>query len=64
SGATQVTLPDYALFSLDTRWSITPKLSMVVGIDNIADRRLDESVALYAYPETGRYVHAGFDLAF
>ena len=64
SGTTQVTLPDYALFSLDTRWAITPKLSMVVGVDNIADRRLDETGALYAYPETGRYVHAGFDLAF
>lgn len=64
SGTTQVTLPDYALVSLDTRWSITPRLSMVVGIDNIADKRLDETGALYAYPETGRYVHAGFDLAF
>jgi len=64
SGTTQVTLPDYGLVSLDTRWAITPKLSMVVGIDNIADKRLDETGALYAYPETGRYVHAGFDLAF
>ncbi|WP_325167146.1 TonB-dependent receptor [Stenotrophomonas sp. S41] len=64
SGTAQVTLPDYALFSLDTRWAITPKLSMVVGVDNIADKRLDETGALYAYPETGRYVHAGFDLAF
>mgnify|MGYP004723434791 FL=1 len=59
-----MTLPDYALVSLDIRWAITPKLSMVVGIDNIADKRLDETGALYAYPETGRYVHAGFDLAF
>lgn len=64
SGTTQVTLPDYALVSLDTRWSITPKLSLMVGIDNIADKRLDETGALYAYPETGRYIHAGFDLAF
>ncbi|MCC7635378.1 TonB-dependent receptor domain-containing protein [Stenotrophomonas rhizophila] len=64
SGTAQVTLPDYALFSLDTRWSITPKLSLVAGIDNIADKRLDETGALYAYPETGRYVHAGFELAF
>lgn len=64
SGTAQVTLPDYALVSLDTRWAITPKLSLVVGIDNIADKRLDETGALYAYPETGRYVHAGFDLAF
>ncbi|WP_102944333.1 TonB-dependent receptor [Stenotrophomonas sp. VV52] len=64
SGTAQVTLPDYALVSLDTRWAITPTLSLVVGIDNIADKRLDETGALYAYPETGRYVHAGFDLAF
>ena len=64
SGATQVTLPDYTLVSLDTRWAITPKLSLVLGVDNIADKRLDETGALYAYPETGRYVHAGFDLAF
>lgn len=64
SGTAQVTLPDYTLVSLDTRWSITPKLSLVVGIDNLADKRLDETGALYAYPETGRYVHAGFDLAF
>lgn len=64
SGTAQVTLPDYGLVSLDTRWAITPKLSMVVGVDNIADKRLDETGALYAYPETGRYVHAGFDLAF
>lgn len=62
--ATQVDLPDYTLVSLDTRWSITPRLSMVLGVDNLADKRLDESGALYAYPETGRYVHAGFDLAF
>lgn len=64
SGTAQVTLPDYGLVSLDTRWAITPKLSLVVGVDNIADKRLDETGALYAYPETGRYVHAGFDLAF
>lgn len=64
SDTSQVTLPDYTLVSLDTRWAITPRLSMVVGIDNIADKRLDETGALYAYPETGRYVHAGFDLAF
>jgi len=64
SETSQVTLPDYTLVSLDTRWAITPKLSMVVGIDNLADKRLDETGALYAYPETGRYVHAGFDLAF
>jgi len=64
SGTAQVTLPDYTLISLDTRWSITPTLSLVAGIDNIADKRLDETGALYAYPETGRQLHAGFDLAF
>src|SRR5690606_23771494 len=48
SEASQVTLPDYPLVSLDTRCAITPRLSMVVGMDTLADKRLDETGALYA----------------
>ena len=64
SGTTQVTLPDYWLWSLDTRYRITPTVALVAGVDNLADKRLDQSSALYPYPETGRYWHAGIDLSF
>ena len=59
-----MTLPDYWLWSLDARWRVTAAVSVVAGIDNLADKRLDETGALYPYPETGRYVHAGIELAF
>lgn len=64
AGSSQVTLPDYWLWSLDARWRVTAAVSVVAGIDNLADKRLDETGALYPYPETGRYVHAGIELAF
>ncbi len=64
AGTGQVTLPQYTLLSLDTRWAISSRLNLVLGVDNLANKRLDEGSALYPYPETGRYVHAGIDLAF
>ncbi len=64
AGAARITLPDYTMLSLDTRWSITPTLHLVVGVDNLTDKRLDETGVLYPYPETGRYFHAGFDFGF
>ena len=62
--STLASLPDYWLWSLDARYAITDSLSVVGGIDNLADKRPDERSALYPYPETGRYVHAGIELGF
>ncbi|MFT3762280.1 MAG: TonB-dependent receptor [Pseudoxanthomonas sp.] len=64
SGTAQVSLPAYSLLSLDARYRITPKIAVTAGVDNLADKRLDETSALYPYPETGRYFHAGIDLGF
>ncbi len=60
----RVQLPGYWRWSLDARYRLTPRVSLVAGVDNLADRRLDETSALYPYAETGRYWHAGFNLAF
>lgn len=64
TGMARVQLPGYWRWSLDARYRLTPRVSLVAGVDNLADRRLDETSALYPYAETGRYWHAGFNLAF
>ena len=64
SGTRQVSLPAYWRTSLDARYRITDTLSVSAGVDNLADKRLDESSALYPYAETGRYWHAGINLVF
>ncbi len=64
SGSNQVELPGYWRWSLDARYRVTPKVALVAGVDNLADKRLDETSALYPYAETGRYWHAGITLAF
>lgn len=64
SGAAQVKLPAYTLWSLDLGYRISERVSLRGGIENLADERLNESSALYAYPETGRYYHAGIQLSF
>ncbi len=62
--STLVSLPGYWLWALDARYAVTTRVSLVGGIDNLADKRLDETSALYPYAETGRYVHAGIELGF
>ncbi|PTS72467.1 TonB-dependent receptor [Stenotrophomonas sp. HMWF022] len=64
AGTAQITLPGYWLWSLDARWRVTGTVSVLAGVDNLANKRLDETGALYPYPETGRYVHAGIELGF
>lgn len=63
-GSTLAMLPSYTLWALDARYAISAHISLVGGIDNLADKRPDESSALYPYPETGRYLHAGIELGF
>ncbi|MNT39233.1 catecholate siderophore receptor CirA [compost metagenome] len=64
AGTAQTTLRGYWLWSLDARWRITDTVSVLAGVDNLANKRLDETGALYPYPEAGRYVHAGIELGF
>ncbi|WP_043690885.1 TonB-dependent receptor domain-containing protein [Luteimonas huabeiensis] len=59
-----VRLPGYPLWSLDLGYRIGERIALRGGIENLADKRLDPSSALYPYPETGRYVHARVELGF
>lgn len=64
SGAAQVKLPAYTIWSLDVAYRITDRVSVRGSIENLTDERLNESSALYAYPETGRYYNVGLNLSF
>ncbi|HRO87607.1 MAG TPA: TonB-dependent receptor [Chiayiivirga sp.] len=64
SGAVQVPLPAYTLWSLDFGYRITDRVRLRANIENIADERPTESSTLFAYPETGRYFNVGIDLSF
>lgn len=57
-------LPAYRLWSLDLGYRINERVALRGGVENLANERLDQSSALYAYPETGRYVHARVELGF
>ncbi|KLI98013.1 TonB-dependent receptor [Luteimonas sp. FCS-9] len=59
-----VRLPGYRLWSVDLGYRLTERIALRGGIENLTDERLDETSALYAYPETGRYVHAGVEVGF
>lgn len=64
SGTALVKLPAYTIWSLDLGYRITDRVSVRGSIENLADERLNESSALYAYPETGRYYNVGINLSF
>lgn len=64
SGTAQVKLPAYTIWSLDLGYRITDRVSVRGSIENLTDERLNESSALYAYPETGRYYNVGINLSF
>lgn len=64
SGTQRVRLPAYTLWSLDVGYRISEMLSLRASIENLGDERLDESSALYPYPETGRYYNVGLTLSF
>jgi len=59
-----IRLPGYPLWSLDLGYRITPRIALRGGVENLANERLDQSNALYAYPETGRYLHANVEIGF
>ncbi|MCW4456244.1 TonB-dependent receptor [Flavobacterium sp. MXW15] len=59
-----VELPAYTLWSLDLGYRISDRVSLRGSIENLGDERLNESSALYAYPETGRYYNVGISLGF
>nr|WP_255699482.1 TonB-dependent receptor [Luteimonas sp. Y-2-2-4F] len=63
-GSGLVRLSGYPMWSLDLGYRIGERIALRGGIENLADERLDQSSALYAYPETGRYVHARVELGF
>lgn len=57
-------MPAYTIWSLDLGYRITDRVSVRGSIENLTDERLNESSALYAYPETGRYYNVGINLSF
>lgn len=64
SGAFQVDLPAYTLWSLDLGYRITDRVSVRAGVENLGNERLSDSSTLYSYREVGRYYSAGINVAF
>ncbi|RIV80119.1 TonB-dependent receptor [Aurantiacibacter xanthus] len=58
-----VRLDAYSLWGLDASHAVTDRLTLKAGVDNIFNKRLADSSALYSLAEPGRVVFVGLGVA-
>lgn len=64
TGAPLLDQPSYGLWSAAARRQVNERVSFQVGIENLADHRVEDGGAPYSYRERGRYLYASMGLSF
>lgn len=64
SGATQVKLPDYSIWSVGLTQALGASTDLRLEVDNIGDERLAKDSSLFTFAEPGRVVNLGLTVRF